>query len=117
MCPKARKRPDRPADDQCAVQLVAVPTALPASDHATLIARKMIPVRAFENQIFLAYANHCGADDLFSYAGLSAIAAPDGSLLAEADGAGETLLMADIHPEDFAASNAANPYLRDLRNR
>jgi predicted amidohydrolase len=45
--------------------LIAVPTALPATDQAGLIARKMVPVRAFENQLFIAYANHCGADDLF----------------------------------------------------
>ncbi|WP_352578846.1 nitrilase-related carbon-nitrogen hydrolase [Mesorhizobium sp. M0019] len=34
--------------------LIAVPPALPATDHAELIARKMIPVRAFENQLFIA---------------------------------------------------------------
>ncbi len=100
---------------QAGADLVAVPTALPASDHAELIARKMIPVRAFENQVFVAYVNNCGADDLFSYAGLSAVAAPDGNLLAEADETSETLLFADIRPQDFAASAAANPYLRDLR--
>ncbi|WP_265518274.1 carbon-nitrogen hydrolase family protein [Nitratireductor luteus] len=100
---------------QAGVDLVAVPTALPTSDHAELIARKMIPVRAFENQVFVSYVNHCGADGLFSYAGLSTIAAPDGSLLAAADGPSEKLIFADIRPQDFAASAAANPYLRDLR--
>ena len=48
---------------QAGAQAVLVPTALPASDHADFIARKMIPVRAFENQLFVAYVNHCGADD------------------------------------------------------
>ncbi len=94
--------------------LIAVPTALPATDHAELIARKMIPVRAFENQVFVAYVNHCGADDLFRYAGLSAIAAPDGTLLAAADSKAEALLVADIRPHDFAASAIAAPYLRDV---
>ena len=100
---------------QSGAQLVAVPTALPKTGHPELIARKMIPVRAFENQIFVAYVNYCGADKLFSYAGLSAIAAPDGRLLAEADAHSETLIFADIAPEAFAESAAANPYLRDLR--
>ena len=59
--------------------LVLVPTALPASEHAAFIARSIIPVRAFENQVFVAYANHAGRDDAFAYAGLSGIAAPDGS--------------------------------------
>ena len=100
---------------QAGVALVIVPTALPVSDHSELIARKMIPVRAFENQVFVAYANHCGADPLFSFAGQSVIAAPDGSLLAEAGATGEALLIADIDPGEFAASAEANTYLRDLR--
>jgi 5-aminopentanamidase len=99
---------------QGGAEAVLVPTALPASGHAALIARKMIPVRAFENQVFVAYVNHCGADERFTYAGLSGIAAPDGSMLAEA-GEGEELLFADLRSEDFAASAAANTYLADLR--
>lgn len=100
---------------QAGAHLVAVPTALPASGHAEFIARSMIPVRAFENQVFVAYVNHCGADDRFAYAGLSTIAAPDGTLLAAADETLESLLVTDLQPEAFAASAEANPYLRDLR--
>ena len=100
---------------QAGAQTVIVPTALPASDHAELIARKMIAVRAFENQVFVAYVNHCGADALFSYAGLSGIAAPDGTMLAEAPETGEALLFADLDPAAYAASAAANSYLADLR--
>jgi predicted amidohydrolase len=100
---------------QAGAQAVIVPTALPASDHAELIARKMIAVRAFENQVFVAYVNHCGADALFSYAGLSGIAAPDGTMLAEAPETGEALLFADLDPAAYAASAAANSYLADLR--
>jgi predicted amidohydrolase len=101
---------------QAGAQAVIVPTALPASDHAEFIARKLVPVRAFENQVFVAYVNHCGNDALFSYAGLSGIAAPDGAMLAEAPETGEALLLADIQPTDYAASTAANTYLRDLRD-
>lgn len=99
---------------QAGVQLVLVPTALPASDHAQLIARKMIPVRAFENQIFVAYVDHCGADGRFAYAGLSTIAAPDGTMLAEA-GVAEATIFADIEPGAYAESYTANTYLADLR--
>jgi predicted amidohydrolase len=74
----------------------------------------MIQVRAFENQVFVAYINHCGADDNFTYAGLSRIAAPDGQVLAEAPAEGETLLFAEIRPEDYAKSRAENTYLVDL---
>jgi predicted amidohydrolase len=100
---------------QAGVEAVIVPTALPASDHDEFIARKLIPVRAFENQVFVAYVNHCGADALFSYAGLSGIAAPDGTMLAEAGRNEEALLFAEIRPADYEASAAANSYLADLR--
>lgn len=94
--------------------LIAVPTALPESDHAALIARSMIPVRAFENQVFVAYVNHCGTDARFRYAGLSAIAAPDGKLLAAADDGGEALLIAEVNPAHYLVSRNENPYLLDL---
>jgi predicted amidohydrolase len=94
--------------------LVLVPTALPKGSSGTFIANHMIQVRAFENQVFVAYINHCGADDHFTYAGLSRIAAPDGKLLAAAPAEGETLLFAEIRPEDYAKSRAENTYLIDL---
>ena len=92
-----------------------VPTALPASEHAAFIARSIIPVRAFENQVFVAYANHAGRDGAFAYAGLSGIAAPDGSYLAHASESGGGVLIAEIDPAAFDAARAANPYLTDRR--
>ena len=94
--------------------LIVVPTALPKGSSGTFIASHMIQVRAFENQVFVAYINHCGADDRFAYAGLSRIAAPDGKLLAEAPAEGETLLFAEVRPGDYATSRAENTYLVDL---
>ncbi|WP_421591619.1 carbon-nitrogen hydrolase family protein [Shinella sp. M27] len=94
--------------------LVVVPTALPKGSSGTFIANHMIQVRAFENQVFVAYINHCGADDNFTYAGLSRIAAPDGKLLAEAPAEGEMLLFAEVRPEDYAKSRGENTYLVDL---
>jgi len=95
--------------------LVLVLTALPASGHAAFIARSIIPVRAFENQVFVAYANHAGRDDTFAYAGQSGIAAPDGTDLARAPETGGNVLIAEIDPAAYAAARAANPYLTDRR--
>jgi predicted amidohydrolase len=100
---------------EAGVDGIVVPTALPASDHAELIARKMIAVRAFENQIFVAYVDHCGADERFRYAGLSCIAAPDGSMLVEAPAEGEALLVADLDRRAYRSSAEENTYLTDLR--
>ncbi|SMF58138.1 Predicted amidohydrolase [Xaviernesmea oryzae] len=94
--------------------LVVVPTALPTGWSGEFIAEHMIRVRAFENQVFVAYINHCGSDELFAYAGLSRIAAPDGKLLSEAPAAGEALIVADIEPAAYTGSRAENTYLADL---
>lgn len=94
--------------------LIVVPTALPEGPSGLFITGKMIQVRAFENQVFVAYINHCGADGRFAYAGLSRIAAPDGTLLADAPAEGEALLYATIAPDDFAQTRLENTYLADL---
>ena len=99
---------------QAGADLVAVPTALPASEHAAFIARNVIAVRAFENQVHVAYADHCGDDKNFAYAGLSHVAAPDGATLSAA-GTEPCLLIADIDLEAYAAAREVNPYLDDLR--
>ena len=97
--------------------LVVVPTATPKGESANFIAKKMIPVRAFENQVFIAYANHHSNDGRFSYAGSSCIAAPNGEFLAQADEVGDELLIADIEPAAFIQSRSENSYLRDLINK
>ncbi len=96
-------------------KLIVVPTALPDGDSGRFIAEHVIRTRAFENQVFVAYVNHCGDDGEFAYAGRSQIAAPDGSLLAQAGPQGEALLFADIDVGAYAESYAANTYLRDLQ--
>lgn len=96
------------------VDLVIVPTALPRGASGTFIAEHMIQVRAFENQVFVAYVDHCGDDGLFAYAGLSRIAAPDGTVLAAAPAEGEALIFAEIESGGYAVSKAENTYLRDV---
>ncbi|PWE33117.1 hydrolase [Maritimibacter sp. 55A14] len=92
-------------------QIVLVPTAL--SDQWPVVARKLIPTRAFENGVWLAYANHAGTEDGLRYLGGSRIVAPDGGTAAEA-GAQEALIMADLDPARVAAAQARLPYLSDL---
>ncbi|MBS8260762.1 hydrolase [Roseibium polysiphoniae] len=93
--------------------LVLVPTALPKSSAGAFIAGSVVPVRAFESQIFIAYANHCGADQHFAYQGSSCIAAPDGALLASASINAE-LIFANIEPQAYEHSREQNPYLDEL---
>lgn len=92
--------------------LIAVPTALMRPFER--VAQCLVPVRAFENQVFVAYADRCGREGELEYCGLSCIIAPDGSELARA-GKAEELLVADIEPAAIEKARIDNPYLTDRR--
>jgi len=90
--------------------LVAAPTAL--GDAWPHVAHKLIPTRAFENGVYLAYVNHAGEENGLAYLGASCIAGPDGHDLARA-GAGEELIMAELSRAAVDAARSRLPYLRD----
>jgi predicted amidohydrolase len=92
--------------------LLVVPTA--QMHPFQFVAESMIPVRAFENQMYVAYVNRAGAEGEFEFVGLSTLAGPDGVARARA-GRGEELVFADADPAFLAASREANPYLKDRR--
>ncbi len=95
-------------------ELIAVPTAL--MRPYDFVPRVMLPTRAFENQVFIIYANRCGDEDGMVYVGESCIVAPDGSVLARAGG-GEALLTASLDADAMRGSRAANTYLRDRQTQ
>jgi 5-aminopentanamidase len=92
--------------------LLVVPTA--QMHPFQFVAESMVPVRAFENQMYLAYVNRAGQEGEFEFVGLSTLAGPDGVARVRG-GRGEELLLAEVDPAALAASRAANPYLRDRR--
>ncbi|MFJ9087342.1 carbon-nitrogen hydrolase family protein [Streptomyces sp. NPDC102384] len=92
--------------------LLIVPTA--QMHPFQFVAESVVPVRAFENQMYVAYVNRVGAEGEFEFVGLSTLAGPDGVARARA-GRGEELVFADADPDFLAASRAANPYLSDRR--
>lgn len=96
--------------------LLLVPTA--QMHPFQFVAESLVPVRAFENQMYVAYVNRTGPEGeggaAFEFVGLSCLAGPDGTTRARA-GRGEELLFGDVDPELLLASRAANPYLRDRR--
>lgn len=92
--------------------LLLVPTA--QMHPFQFVAESVIPVRAFENQMYVAYVNRVGQEGEFEFVGLSTLAGPDG-VARTRGGRGEELLIADTDPAFLAASRAANPYLRDRR--
>ena len=96
-------------------RLALVPTAQPQNRNSAFIAEKIVPVRAFENQIAIVYANHAGADQRFAYAGRSRIVMPDGSEAAVASASESIILVAEYYPEDYEEQETSIAYLSDLR--
>ncbi|MFE2468687.1 carbon-nitrogen hydrolase family protein [Streptomyces mirabilis] len=92
--------------------LLVVPTA--QMHPFQFVAESVVPVRAFENQMYVAYVNRVGREGEFEFVGLSTLAGPDGIARTRA-GRGEELVLADADPDFLAASREANPYLKDRR--
>lgn len=92
--------------------LLVVPTA--QMHPFQFVAESMIPVRAFENQMYVAYVNRVGREGEFEFVGLSVLAGPDGVARTRA-GRTEQLVTADADPVFLAASREDNPYLKDRR--
>jgi 5-aminopentanamidase len=92
--------------------LLVVPTA--QMHPFQFVAESMIPVRAFENQMYVAYVNRVGREGEFEFVGLTTLAGPDGVARGRA-GRGAELVLADVDPAFLAASREANPYLKDRR--
>ena len=93
--------------------LVIAPTAL--SDNWSIVSEKIVPTRAFENGVFVAYANHAGRDGDFCYLGGSCIIGPDGHDRVRAGGE-EGLHAAQLLPADIAAAREKLKYLEDSQS-
>ncbi len=91
------------------VDLILVPTANPAGFD--VVADAMVPARAAERALTIAYANLCDTENGLTYGGKSIIAGPDGQALATA-GRGPTLLIADL-----AATADLNPATLSTQSR
>lgn len=91
--------------------LVLVPTAL--ITKWDVVVSRVVPTRAFENGVWIAYANHAGHENGFDYLGASKIVAPNGEITVDA-GTEEGLISAEIDLEKLKVAQARMPYLRDF---
>ncbi len=91
-------------------QVLAVPTAM---DDAH-VAEVLLPARALENGVVLAYANHAAVPG-GPFCGASVVLGADGVVLARAPREGEALLVVEVDPAAVASARARNPYLGALR--
>lgn len=74
-----------------------------------VVPRCLIPARAYENRLFVLYANRAGEEHGLRYAGESCIAAPDGAVLARC-GQSEELALGEIDFERYAAFQRGHRY-------
>jgi len=89
-----------------AVDAVLVPTAnMAAFDE---VPNLLVPARACENRVFVAYANACGSEPAMHYGGLSTVVGPDGGVLSRAGRDGERLL-ATLTREALDGSRQSSP--------
>ena len=91
-------------------QLVLVPTAL-AGDE-TSVPGLLVPARAVENGIAIAYANHFGEEAGLMFDGRSVVVGPRGEVLGSL-GEEAGLLVVDVPAAAQGPSSA--PYLQDRR--
>ncbi|MCV9999477.1 carbon-nitrogen hydrolase family protein [Pararhizobium sp. YC-54] len=90
--------------------LVVVPTAL--TQQWGIVAHQVVPTRAFESGIFVAYANHSGEENNLSYLGASCIVGPSGKDLERA-GASDGLIEATLDKAEITRARKVLPYLED----
>lgn len=93
-------------------ELLLAPTALMRPYE--FVPNTLVPTRAYENGMYVAYVNRCGPEGEWDFTGLSCLAGPDGVVRARA-GAGAELLVADADPAALRAARAETPYLADRR--
>lgn len=94
------------------VDIVVVPTAL--MEPYDNVAQKLVPTRALENQIFVAYANRIGHEHEFAYIGQSCIAGPMGETIALAPKETGCLLQAQINRDAKLKSQKFFTYVHEL---
>lgn len=92
--------------------IVCVPTAnMRAYDEVQQI---LLPARALESQVYLAYANYVGEEGDLSYGGLSEFVNPTGEVGA-LGGRGEEIVIATADRRALQRSRSERPYLADRR--
>lgn len=95
---------------QGGAELVIVPTALGADWG--VVAEHVVPARAYENGLFIAYADQVGMAEGLSFFGGSRVVGPDGKAYAVANRQAG-LITATLEKDELHRMRARIPFLRD----
>ena len=97
---------------QAGAELLIVPTAL--TSRWRIVAEAVIPTRAYENGVFVAYCNFAAPREIPEFGGLSTICGPDGQSLVRA-GVGPEMVCTRLNNDRIAEIRSELHFLRDLR--
>lgn len=95
-------------------ELLLVPTAL--TTPWNVVADHLIPARAFENSLYIAYADFCGHNEVAGFCGSSCIVGPTGDFIARAGTRNTSLLVATIDTAEVAKARATFDYIAKARS-
>jgi predicted amidohydrolase len=93
-------------------ELLLVPTAL--GPEWRIVADSLVPVRAYENGVFVAYCNFAASSLLQEFAGLSTVCGPDGQALVRA-GLEPGMFTVTIDTAEIARIRSRLTFLADLK--
>ena len=95
---------------QLGAEVVVVPTAV--GIQWDQVPNQVIPTRAFENGVFMLYANYSGKEKKSEYCGRSCIVDPTGRDIARA-GHNEEILVATLDCSAVQSARSRLPFLTD----
>lgn len=93
-------------------EIIVTPTA--NMEPFDSVATRLVPARAEENGLYLAYCNYVGAEGQFTYNGLSCVVGPNGEDVTRAGGTQE-MLYATLDRVALANARNAQTHLSDRR--
>jgi predicted amidohydrolase len=79
------------------------------------IAETVVPARAYESQVFVAYVNRIGTERELTYCGLSSIIGPDGHSILKKGPDEDGVFFADVKISAITTVRKKNPVLADRR--
>lgn len=95
-------------------EIIITPTANMAPFES--VATRLVPARAEENGIYVAYCNYVGREGAFAYNGLTCLCGPSGNDLVRAEGQSEALLYAGLDRTTLDAARRVQTHLHDRRS-
>ncbi len=93
-------------------EVILTPTA--NMEPFDTINTRLVPARAEENGVYVAYCNYIGAEAQFTYNGLSCLSGPDGQDHVRAEKT-EAMLFATLDRADLTRARQSQTHLQDRR--